>query len=61
MEQDPLSRDERRLFDELEDVIAEELEAQISVGRLNREDGARVTAGLIVDVVSSAFELRSRN
>jgi hypothetical protein len=60
MEDDPLSADDRRLFNELEDVITEELQVQVSIGRLEGEDGVRTTAGLIADVVWSSFELRPR-
>jgi hypothetical protein len=60
MEDDPLSPEERRLFNELEDVIYEELSVQVGIGRLDNPDGERQTAGLIADVVWSVFELRER-
>jgi hypothetical protein len=64
VEDDPLTPDERRLFEELAADIDEELSAQIAVGRLNHPDdlreGVRVTARLIADVVWSGFEVRAR-
>jgi len=61
MEDDPLSPADRKLFDALEDVICEELQAQIAVKRLENEDGIRVTSTLIADVIWDAFELRERS
>ena len=65
MEDDPLSPDERRLFDELVADIDEELFVQITIGRLDDpaglREGVRVTAGLIADVVWHGFDVRARN
>jgi hypothetical protein len=60
MEDDPLSPEDRRLFDELADVIYEQLFAQIAVKRLENPDGTRRTADLIADAVWHVFEVRER-
>jgi len=57
---DPLAPDDRRTFHELAETIEEELSAQIAVHRLDSEDGERVTAALIADVVWTNFEVRPR-
>jgi hypothetical protein len=65
MENDPLSADERRLFDELAADIEEELFVQVTIGRLQDPAGVREgvsqTAGLIADVVWQKFEVKARD
>ena len=60
MESDPLSPEERRVFNELEEVIREELQVQIAIGRLESPNGERSTAVLIADVVWRGSEVRKR-
>jgi hypothetical protein len=54
------SPDERRVFDELADVIHEELRVQLMMRRLERPDSERVIADLIADEVRDCFEVRRR-
>ena len=65
MEDDPLSPEERRLFEELVADIDEELFVQVTIGRLDDpeglREGVRATAGLIADVVWRGFEVRARD
>jgi hypothetical protein len=65
MENDPLSADERRLFDELAADIEEELFVQVTIGRLEDPAGVREgvsrTARLIADVVWQRFEVKARD
>jgi hypothetical protein len=60
VEDDPLSPDERRLWDELAEVIREELNVQVAIGRLDNPNGVSDTAALIADVVWRVFDLRLR-
>ena len=60
MEDDPLSPTDRRIWNELEEVIREELTVQVAIGRLANPDGERQTAGLIAEVVWRNFEVRPR-
>jgi hypothetical protein len=60
MEADPLSPDERRVFDELANVIREELQVCVVIGRFDHPDGVQVTADLLADAVWGGFELRRR-
>jgi hypothetical protein len=60
MERGPLSPDERRVFDELADVIHEELRVELMMRRLERPDSERVIADLIADEVRDCFEVRRR-
>ena len=60
METDPLSPEERRRFDDLVEVIREELAAQIAIGRLQNPYGGEQTAGLIADVIWRAFEVHEK-
>jgi hypothetical protein len=56
----PLSPEQARTWDELRDVILEELTAQIAIGRLENPDGKRATANLITDMIWRRFEVRER-
>ena len=52
--------DERKVLDDLADVIHEELAVQAAIGRLSSPDDARTTADLIADVVWRGFDVRPR-
>ena len=60
MEADPLSPEERPLFDELVEVIREELQVCFAIGRFDQPNGVSVTSTLIADVVWRSFELQKR-
>ena len=60
MEADPLSPEDRRNFDRLVEVIEDELRVQISMRRLDSQDGEKVIADLIADVIWDVFEVRPR-
>lgn len=60
MEADPLSPEDRRNFDRLVEVIEDELRVQISMRRLDSQDGEKVNADLIADVIWDVFEVRPR-
>ena len=60
MEQDPLSPEDRALFNELLGVIHEELNVCFTMGRFDEPNGVEVTADLIADVVWCVFEARTR-
>jgi hypothetical protein len=59
-----VSEDERRFFDELTEVIFDELQVQIWTRRLGEidppESGIRTTAELIADEVMGVFHLEKR-
>jgi hypothetical protein len=60
VEADPLSPEDRRNFDRLVEVIEDELRVQISMRRLDSQDGEKVNADLIADVIWDVFEVRPR-
>jgi hypothetical protein len=60
VEADPLSPEDRRNFDRLVEVIEDELRVQISMRRLDSQDGEKVIADLIADVIWDVFEVRPR-
>ena len=62
MEADPLSAEERLLFNEVTGVIAEELFARIGVeDRLETAEDAERVAGLIADGLWYRFEISERS
>jgi tellurite resistance protein len=62
MEADPLSPEERHLFNEVTGVIPEELFARITVkDRLETAEDAERVAVLIADGVWYRFEISERN
>jgi hypothetical protein len=61
MEQDPLTPDERRTWNEARDRIAHELGTQVAIGRLDRADGAHVIAGIRLDDLWRHYTIRPRS
>lgn len=61
MENEPMTPDERRTFEELVAVVQEELAAQIAIRRLEGADGEHRTATTVADAVWNNFELHPRS
>jgi hypothetical protein len=58
---DPLGPEDRRLFDEVTGVVAEELFARLAVrDRFETAEDAEAIAGLITDALWDRFEIRER-
>ena len=60
MEQDPLTPDEREVWDEAARVLGDELAVQVTIGRTTTQDGIQATARILLDELWSRYELRRR-
>jgi hypothetical protein len=60
MEEDPLSAEDRRVWNDFAALIEDELTAQIAMGRLERGDGKRSAARIIADTIWRSYEVRPK-
>jgi hypothetical protein len=60
MEEDPLSAEDRRAWNDFAALIEDELTAQIAMGRLERSDGKRSAARIIADTIWRSYEMRPK-
>jgi hypothetical protein len=60
MEEDPLSPEDRRVWNDFAALIEDELTAQIAIGRLEAVDGKRSTARIIADTIWRSYEVRPK-
>jgi hypothetical protein len=57
---DPLSPEDRRVWNEFAALIEDERTAQIAIGRLEGVDGKRATARLLADTIWRSYEVRPK-
>ena len=61
METDPLSPEDRRLWNEVAEVLSEELTAQAAIGRTTTPEGIDATVRILLDKLWRKYELGRRH
>jgi hypothetical protein len=60
MESDPLTPEERELWNEVAQVLGKELTAQVAIGRTATQEGIDATARILLNELWLQYELRRR-
>jgi hypothetical protein len=61
VESDPLTPEERELWNEVAQVLGKELTAQVAIGRTATQEGIDATARILLNELWLQYELRRRD